>query len=568
MERVLRRLGWGTDAHFVNSSLSLVRPWLIYLPFPFFVIVSLAFFGPSHVSAFSRELFSPTPDSQSFVWFLNWWPFALAHHLNPFITKYVWYPVGFDLAWATAVPAVALAMAPVTLVLGAQASFNILAIAAPALSAAACFYLVNYLTKEYLPALVAGYLYGFSSYELGQMLAHTNLDLTFLVPLAVLLFILRVHGRIGRIWYVLLFALVLAIQFGTSSEIFATTSFFGAISIGVFWLLGERTLRRNIWDVCVDSLWAYAAAIVVLAPYLYYMVSGAGSVPGQINSPALYSVDLANFIIPTPVTRIDLSTFGSTAATFDGGNFGEMGAYLGLPIILILLRSVTTNWRKYETKAITIILGITAIASLGPVLHIYGNSLGVPLPWLIATHVPLLRYALPARFSLYVALIAAVGVAYWLSGITSRTQVVPRYGAVIIAVLFMVPNSQYFVWSAIKVPAFLTQAQVGHYLSVRENVVFIPYGPEGQSMYFQYASAMRFTQSGGYVGYPPAQFRTAFGWKRNQFEQGLRDFCKQNRVSKLIVAPQTNSLLAANIEALAWPSQVVDGYTVISVPNE
>ena len=45
-------------------------------------------------------------DPIQFIWFLNWWPWAIAHRLNPFISYYVWYPQGFNLTWATSVPSV------------------------------------------------------------------------------------------------------------------------------------------------------------------------------------------------------------------------------------------------------------------------------------------------------------------------------------------------------------------------------------------------------------------------------------------------------------------------------
>jgi hypothetical protein len=49
------------------------------------------------------------------------------------------------------------------------------------------YLLGRYLTRDTLASLIGGYLFGFSSYELGEMPGHLNLDTIFVVPLVVLL---------------------------------------------------------------------------------------------------------------------------------------------------------------------------------------------------------------------------------------------------------------------------------------------------------------------------------------------------------------------------------------------
>ena len=43
-------------------------------------------------------------DPQIFIWSFAWWPHAILHGLNPFVTHAIWSPVGTTLAWATTVP--------------------------------------------------------------------------------------------------------------------------------------------------------------------------------------------------------------------------------------------------------------------------------------------------------------------------------------------------------------------------------------------------------------------------------------------------------------------------------
>src|SRR5205085_12486037 len=100
--------------------------------------------------------------------------------------------------------------------------YNVLAIAAPALTGFTAFLLCRHLSRSFWPSVVGGYLFGFSTYEIGQMQGHLNLVLPLFVPLAVLLVLKRVEGTFGDRAFVVLLALVLIGQFSISTEIFAT----------------------------------------------------------------------------------------------------------------------------------------------------------------------------------------------------------------------------------------------------------------------------------------------------------------------------------------------------------
>jgi hypothetical protein len=197
------------------GSIFSISALLIYLG------LSWTFFGTT--ADWHRFYLGSGQDPVSFVWFLHWWPFAIWHGLNPFITHYVWAPQGYDLAWATSVPAASLITLPITMAGGAVLSFNILSFLAPALAAWTTFLLVASLTEDRMAALPAGYVFGFSSYELGQLIGHLNLDLIFLVPVALWLCARRLRGRAGRAAFIASLALVLLFQIGFSLEIFATT---------------------------------------------------------------------------------------------------------------------------------------------------------------------------------------------------------------------------------------------------------------------------------------------------------------------------------------------------------
>ena len=72
------------------------------------------------------------------------------------------------MTWHTSVPSAALLSFPITVLGGAVLSYNLLTLMAPVLSAWTAFLLVRYLTGDWAAALVGGYLFGFSSYEMAS----------------------------------------------------------------------------------------------------------------------------------------------------------------------------------------------------------------------------------------------------------------------------------------------------------------------------------------------------------------------------------------------------------------
>src|SRR6516164_8882751 len=130
--------------------------------------LSLGFFGRAVAANPSASYIGRTNDPSVYMWLLRWWPYAIAHRLNPIFTHVIWAPAGFDLAWTTSMPLAALAAAPVTAAFGPVVAYNILCIASPVLAAWSGFLLCRHITRDYLAAWVGGYVFGFSAYMLAE----------------------------------------------------------------------------------------------------------------------------------------------------------------------------------------------------------------------------------------------------------------------------------------------------------------------------------------------------------------------------------------------------------------
>ncbi len=141
----------------------------------------LAFYGAFAVLTIGRyAIFHPTTvcaclgneDPATYMWSMVWWPHAIGHGLNPFVTHYLWSPTGVDLAKGATIPTAAILMTPVTALFGPIFSYNVVSVASPALSAFTAYLLCRRLVGRELPAVAGGFLFGFSSYEAAQLLGH------------------------------------------------------------------------------------------------------------------------------------------------------------------------------------------------------------------------------------------------------------------------------------------------------------------------------------------------------------------------------------------------------------
>jgi hypothetical protein len=538
-----------------------------------YLLLSLLYFGT--VGDYGRMYLGYGLDPVQFIWFLNWWPWAIVHGLNPFVSYYVWYPHGFNMTWATSVPAAALLMWPLTWLYGAVVSYNVLTLLAPALSAWTGFLLARYLTRDTSASFIAGYLFGFSSYELGEMLGHLNLNMIFVVPVLVLLVVRRVRGDLSRPWFVAALALALFLQLGFSSELLATTCFFGAITWAIFLLFATKEERRRLWTVAVEIILAAGIMAVVAAPFLYFIMQNRADVPSQIHDPEAFSNDPLNYLLPYDLflgrTLFWANPLPALAHYRDNAGYD---AYLGLPLILILILQLRELRRRPYLKPLFLSLLAIVILSLGPTLHIANVATTLWLPWSLAVPLPLISQALPNRFSMYVALAAGLTAALWLSGARSGWERAGRYTLAALACLSLLPNSAMVRhWTPLPLEPFFEPQNVAASIEKGANVIILPY--VGPGLLWQWQSGMRFTQSGGYVGFTPRLESRDWPVVENlgsgvagpNFENDLSGFCVSHSVSAILVGPDAPGALVAAISALHWQETNAYGVRVVRVPD-
>jgi hypothetical protein len=470
-----------------------------------YATLALIIFGRGLVPDPSRSFIGLTADPSVYMWFLVWWPHAIASGLNPFVTDVLWAPGGFNLTWTTGIPLAGLVGAPITARCGPVVAYNLLCLLCPALAAWTAFLLCRRITARFWPSLAGGYIFGFSAYVLAEIRAHLLLILIFPVPLAVLLVLRRLDDEIRAAIFVPLMALTLAASFMLSLEMFATLTFFGAIALVLAVALGADQFRPRVFRLIPELALSYLIVLLLASPYLYYFFQP-GFPRSPVNSPGGYSADLLNLIVPTPANALGaLSMFAHISRRFAGA-IVETGACFGLPLIVIAIFFVRTRRTEIGTRLLGWFALIVTLASLGPRLHIGGIEL-FGLPWKLMMHLPLINNALPGRFPMYAFLALAIIAARWLADDAVGRNA--KFAGVAALAISLAPNPSARFWIApVDLPAFFADGGYRQYLAPGETVVILPYGAGGSSMLWQAEAKMYFRMAGGWTSIMPREYQS------------------------------------------------------------
>lgn len=466
-----------------------------------YLACSLIFFGRGLANGLTSAKIGIGADPSLFIWFIKWWPYAIAHRINPFHTALVWTPVGVNLTWSSTIVLPALAAAPITATLGPVASYNLLMLIAPMLAGSSAFVLCRRIAGEYWPSVIGGFIFGFSPYMMGQMAGHVHLVMVFGIPLAVLLALERVQDRISGRAFAIGLGGVLAAEFLCAAELFATMTILGAIAMLLALILYRSILpiARTLPELAI----AYLIALTIISPYIYAMFAY-GSPGGAIWPISHYSADLVNLFVPTTTNLLGtIPALGRISKTYRGLIF-ENGACLTLPLIVIAEAYRRDAWRTPAGQLLIAMVLITVVAAFGPELHVLGRPI-IAMPWALVAKLPLVEHALPVRFAMYTFLALAIIAALWFARGPANHPV--KWIAAAAIVIFMLPNPSSAFWtSPLDEPAFFSSGAYRGQIEPGEIIMALPYGWRGSSMLWQAEAGYSFRMAGGWTTTIPFAF--------------------------------------------------------------
>ncbi len=353
------------------------------------------------------------------MWFLAWMPRALAEGTNPLLTDRLNAPDGVNLMWNTAVPLIALAVAPVTLLGGPILAYNVALAGAVAMSGLACFVACRRLAGGFAGPLVGGAVYALSPYMASHAALHLPLVAVWGPPLfLVLLHELLVRRRSRPAFVGAGLGLLAALQILTAEELLATSAIAATVLAIVLALLAPDRAAlvdgaRRIAAAAVPAALVFA---LVAGPALAVQFLGPQRVHAAVQDPAVFSTVLLNVVVPTPYQLI-APPLGTEISRDFSGLFHEATAYLGLPLVLLLVGIVVVRWSDRRIRVAGVVGLVMLVLSLGPVLHVGVDAMAIPMPWSAFRQLPLLEHVLPGRLTLFTWLAVAVIVAIVVQGL-------------------------------------------------------------------------------------------------------------------------------------------------------
>ncbi|HLY21606.1 MAG TPA: hypothetical protein VKT83_03975 [bacterium] len=523
-------------------------------------------------------------DPLSFMWFLAWIPYALAHHLNPLLTNWIFSDSGANLAWNTAVPFVGLVMSPVTVSAGPILSYNLALILSLIVSAwSAYFAAVRVFGCGFLPALLAGAVYGFSPFQTAHAVGHLHMTTAFTPPLFLLVLhdVLIAQRRPAWNNGAKLAALAL-IQYFISAEVLLMECVFAAIGTLVLLVACRHAVTSQRVRYVLRSLTlAFLIAFPVLSYPLYLTFLGRWQPSHPVHGVAdFYAANLLSFILPTSPQAIFGSLFLS--ASFTGG---EWNTYVGIPLIVLLAVIGRTKRGDATVRFLLTLLIAIVICSLGPSLHIAGNrSTGIPLPWRLFQVVPFFRDIAANRFGEYLYLPLGFVLALYIADRSvPRHQRVLRAVASLAALAFLFPRIPLYPATSLDVPDFFRRPRDAQ--AIESPALIVPFSTDiaadhASAMLWQAEARMAFKMPEGYAfgeGRAPWPAPTSLSRALIEIEDvgrvptltpALRAdviaVLERQRIRTVLLGPSPHEreALAFLVEALGWVPDSVDGVFV------
>ena len=381
-----------------------------------------------------------SPDIGLFAWFMRYAATAVAHgHLPALVTTAVNAPQGINLMWNTSFLLPAVVLSPVTLLAGPYVSLTITLTLGFAGSASAMFLALRRWGAQPGAAALGGALYGFSPALRMAAIGHYHLQFAVLPPLIIDLLLRIVTGRDRRLRTCAWLGLLAAAQFLTSEELLVITVVAAAVILLVLAASRPRAVPGRLRTAAGGLAAAAGIALVICAYPLWVQFHGPLASHGSPWPPSQFWNRPGDFVA-APSGML----WHSVAATYGRAAKPEYLAYLGWPLLLLLVLAAVWCWRDMRVRVMAITFALLEFFSLGTQTAVFpGFRYPAPLlPWHWLAHLPLLNDVLVNRFSIVADGAAAAVVAFavqFMFGAAPETRRWWRPAVAAVAALTLIP---------------------------------------------------------------------------------------------------------------------------------
>ncbi len=353
-----------------------------------------------------------TQDVTMFAWFMHYSAAAISHgRLPALVTTALNAPRGVNVMWNTSFLLPGIVLSPVTLLAGPQVSLTIVLTLSIAGSAASLFWVLRRWGASVWPAALGGAVYGFSPALLNSGTGHFNLALAVLPPLIIDALLRIVTGRgpadlEGRLpgsprsgvvragaWL----GVLAAAQLFIGEEALVDTAMASLALVVTVALSHPRAVAGRIRGAALGLGTGAAVALLITWYPLWVQFRGPLHEHNVLERP--WPGNLALFVDPSSNLLFHTAASEAVITHYNHG-ISEVLAYLGWPLIVVLVVAAAGFWRDLRVRAAAVACAVLELCNLGGApLPVGGFRLpGAFLPYHWLQGLPVVAQVLPDRF--------------------------------------------------------------------------------------------------------------------------------------------------------------------------
>ena len=399
------------------------RPWTPWLVLALYLLGAVAVTWRLWADPASRMQVGDVTDVDLFAWFIRYSAESVAHGgLPALVTTAMNAPHGINLMWNTSVLLPGVLLTPVTLLAGAQTSLTLLLTLGYAGSAAAMYWVLRRWGVRIGPAALGGAVYGFSPALIAAAIGHYHLEFAVLPPLLIDALLRIVTGRGPAIKTGIWLGLLAAAQFFIGEELLVDTALAAVVVLVVVAVMVPHAVAGSVRRSAAGLAVAAGVALVICSYALWVQFHGPLAEHGSPwksnhfrNRAAAFVTPAGNLLLHTPS--------GAAAIARHPAYVAEYVAYLGWPLLVVLIVAAAWYWRDLRVRVAAVACAVLEILSLGGTQVVRGVTVPpVLLPWHWLAHLPVVSQMLPDRLSILADGLAAVVLAVSLDLALSAAQ--------------------------------------------------------------------------------------------------------------------------------------------------
>jgi hypothetical protein len=357
----------------------------------------------------SRMQAGDVTDVNLFSWFMRYSAESVAHGSLPaLVTTAMNAPHGINLMWNTSLLLPGVLLTPVTLLAGAQTSLTLLLTLGFAGSAASLYWVLRRWGVSIGPAALGGAVYGFSPALLSSAVGHYHLEFAVLPPLMIDAVLRIVTGRGHPVRNGIWLGLLAAAQVFIGEELLVDTALAAVVVLVVLIVMAPRSVAGKAGRSLAGLAVAAGVTLVLCAYALWVQFHGPLAEHGSPWKLSHFRNRIAAFVTPAGNMLLHTSS-GAAAVARHPGYVPEYVAYLGYPLLVVLIIAAVRYWRDLRVRVAVVACAVLEILSLGVKQVVGGHTIPtVLLPWNWLAHLPVASQVLPDRLSILADGLAAV----------------------------------------------------------------------------------------------------------------------------------------------------------------